>query len=260
MDKKIKLLIFFIFFLFLIPTVKAAPAIEDEKCADVNNIVDEYDGIVEEIEGFSCETIMSSSSSDSDTVAICSELYTKKAYLLSKLFKINDDNSSCSTSRFNEIIDENKDDCKPVLDSSIREISEIVMNFFYIIGPFLVILLGSLDFTKIVIASNPNEIKKNRKKFIRRLLAMVLLFLTPAIVNVITSFNFSGYSLDGNVYTCKRPFNYSVGHWDVVYVPQSSSTGDKYKSGPIVVNTQGTQAMLDAAAKLFEKFKIEGWT
>ena len=262
MNKKIKILMFFIFFLFLIPSVHAEPAYEDEKCSDVINAVDEYEGIVNEIDGLSCESIMSdNTSNDFDIIGSCNELYTKKTYLLSKLFKINEDAGSCSSGRLDQIIKENEDVCSPVLDSTIKDISDTVMNIFYILAPFLVIIFGSLDFAKIVVSTNPKEIQKNRKNFIRRLIAMVLLFLTPAIVNFITStINFSGYSLDGNVYSCKRPFNFSVGSWDVVYVPKTNTSGNKYKSGTITVNSQGTQAMLDAASQLFDKFKAEGWT
>lgn len=56
-----------------------------------------------------------------------------------------------------------------------------------IIAPFLVILLGSLDFFKSMIANDEKEMKKSRGKFIKRLIAFVLLIFLPFLVQLIFS-------------------------------------------------------------------------
>ena len=51
-----------------------------------------------------------------------------------------------------------------------------------IVSPFLVILFGSLDFIKAVMANDEKEMKKSREKFIKRLIAFgLLIILTFAI-------------------------------------------------------------------------------
>ena len=250
MKRRIKILVFFAFFVFLIPSVYAEePYVEENKCSDVGEMVNAYDGIMDQIESLKCSEIMgNNSSNDFDTIGKCSDLYTKKSYILSKIFKTNETVGVCASARFKEIIKENEEDCSSVLDSSIKTVSENIMNIFYIVAPFLVILFGSLDFAKIVVANNPNDIKKHRKNFVRRLVAMILLFLTPAIIRLIFSFNFSGYSLDGNVYVCKRPFNFSLGHWDVTYVPSVTQTTNKRgSSSTIGITSKGGQRMVDIA-------------
>ena len=255
MNRKLKAIVLLFFFFFLIPSVNAVtPAVEDEKCSDITEMVNEYDGIMGELDTNTCDTIMNDkSTNDSSTLSICSELYTKKSYLLSKMFKTNETVGDCATARFNEIIKENKNDCSPVLDSSIRETAETVMNYFYILAPFLVIIFGSLDYTKILVASNPDDIKKHRKRFIRRIIAMVLLFLTPYFLNFLfTYFNFSGHSLDGNVYACKRPFNFSIGHWDVTYVPSVTTNinnNNRSSSSTVGITSKGGQRMVDIALR-----------
>ena len=56
-----------------------------------------------------------------------------------------------------------------------------------IAAPFIIILLGSLDFFKSVIAGDEKEMKKSRGKFIKRLIAFILLIILPFIVQFIFS-------------------------------------------------------------------------
>ena len=262
MNKKIKVFIFIIFFFIITPSVYAAPTSEDEKCSDIIEMVDEYESITSELDSLACDRVMDdNSTNDFELLSSCNNLYSKKSYLLSKMFKTNETIGDCETTRFSEIINENKDECSPVLDSSIKDIADRVMNIFYIIAPFLVIIFGSLDFAKIVVSNNPNEIKKNRKNFIRRIIAMVLLFLSPALLKFIFNFNFSGYSLDGNVYACKRPFNFSIGHWDVTYVPTTPQTERRITSRTSsgISSTNG-QAIADAAKEIKEYVVANGYS
>lgn len=56
-----------------------------------------------------------------------------------------------------------------------------------IAAPFIVILFGSLDFIKAVMASDEKKMKETKGKFIKRLIAFVLLILLPFVVQFIFS-------------------------------------------------------------------------
>ena len=57
-----------------------------------------------------------------------------------------------------------------------------------IAAPFLVIVLGSFDYFKnILSAGNEDQMNKNRKNFRRRLIALIILILTPFIIKTIVS-------------------------------------------------------------------------
>ena len=51
-----------------------------------------------------------------------------------------------------------------------------------IIGPILVVVLGTIDYAKAVIASDEKKMQENKKKFPKRLIAGVLLLLVPFII------------------------------------------------------------------------------
>lgn len=60
-----------------------------------------------------------------------------------------------------------------------------VWNFITIGAPFLVIILGIVDYFKIVINTDSNAANKNKKNFTRRIIALILLILVPVIIKVI---------------------------------------------------------------------------
>ena len=59
------------------------------------------------------------------------------------------------------------------------------LGYVHIIVPILVLALGVFDFVKAMIASKEDDMKKAQKRFIIRLVAGVLVFLAPTIVNFI---------------------------------------------------------------------------
>ena len=69
-------------------------------------------------------------------------------------------------------------------DSLAYLINQILL-YVRIIVPILIILLGSLDFAKAVVAAKEDEMKKAQKTFVRRLIAGVAVFFAPVIVNLI---------------------------------------------------------------------------
>lgn len=54
-----------------------------------------------------------------------------------------------------------------------------------IIAPFLLIIFGSLDYFKAVIASDMEAMKKAKSKFPKRLIAFLLLLIIPSIISII---------------------------------------------------------------------------
>ena len=97
-------------------------------------MLDEYDAIVSQIENLQCGDTLEGSN-DTELLSTCENLYINKSYYLSILFREND-NNTCPSARLTEVVDANKDDCSLVLESSLKDIADRIMNIFYILAPF----------------------------------------------------------------------------------------------------------------------------
>ena len=64
-----------------------------------------------------------------------------------------------------------------------------------IAAPFIIILFGSLDFIKAVMASDEKKMKESKGKFIKRLIAFILFIVLPFVVQFIFS-NMGTYGSD----------------------------------------------------------------
>ena len=83
------------------------------------------------------------------------------------------------------------------LPSEIAGIIRAVFLILQICVPIGIIVMGSLDFAKAVIASDADKIKKNQKKFITRLITGALVFFVFVIVKFairITDTTSGGYA------------------------------------------------------------------
>lgn len=83
------------------------------------------------------------------------------------------------------------------LPSEIAGIIRAVFLILQICVPVGIIVMGSLDFAKAVIASDADKIKKNQKKFITRLITGALVFFVFVIVKFairITDTTSGGYA------------------------------------------------------------------
>ena len=69
-------------------------------------------------------------------------------------------------------------------DSIAYLVNEILKYPRYIV-PALVILLGTLDLFKAVIAGKEDEMKKAQKTFVKRIIIGVCVFLVPILINAI---------------------------------------------------------------------------
>ena len=57
-----------------------------------------------------------------------------------------------------------------------------------IVVPVLLVIFGSIDFLKAVVAQKEDEIKKGQQTFIKRLIAAVIVFFVVQVVQLIISF------------------------------------------------------------------------
>lgn len=97
-------------------------------------------------------------------------------------------------------------ECASIDDDVIKEISEI----FYLIGYIALtigIILGMLDFFKVLASGDNGELKKVAQKFVKRLLAIALFFVIPTLTKWIL--DLAGYS---NVDTCIEKTEANVCH------------------------------------------------
>lgn len=76
--------------------------------------------------------------------------------------------------------------CKAGSDTLfVFQIARNVIRILQIAVPFALIIWGSLDFFKAVIAGDDKEMKQKRKPFIQRVVAALIILLMPVIINVI---------------------------------------------------------------------------
>ena len=65
------------------------------------------------------------------------------------------------------------------------KIARWVVRILQFAVPFALIIFGSLDFFKAVIAGDEKEMKAKRKPFVQRVIAAVLVLILPTLVNLI---------------------------------------------------------------------------
>lgn len=86
----------------------------------------------------------------------------------------------------------------------LRIIGWVLVIFKFAI-PILIIALGAFDFGKAVVAEKEDEIKKQTKRLIYRVVAGVLIFLLPNIILFIFKVAVPGYETDkGQFDICEK--------------------------------------------------------
>lgn len=70
-------------------------------------------------------------------------------------------------------------------DESVAWLLQKILNYIKILGPMIAIVLGSLDFVKAIITSDEDSMKKSQKRFINRLIAAIILFFIPLLVEIL---------------------------------------------------------------------------
>lgn len=200
MKKRIKVI--FLFVLLLLPNVVLAEE-KDTSCSKVIQTLDDYKVAVSKLESIDCNNAVNTAD-----IKECNKNSLNRSYSLSKLLQYSEDYPDCTTSEIEKIIDENGSSCSGVFDSSLKKVTNNYLRIFYIIAPFLLIIFGSVDLFKILAMTSAEMANKAKKDLIKRVIAFVLLYLTPTIVNFIISLNGSEYNLKGNNYVCKNTVYY----------------------------------------------------
>jgi hypothetical protein len=238
--KRIKKIIIILFFVILLLPFTVVHA---EDCAKVQNSVNKLEELENTYDQMNCRE-----AAESLTLSECNTILVEKSRVLSKLFKYNDE-KTCSSIDLSSIIDRYSDDCSNEFSSEIKEISDTVMNIFFISAPFMILIFGSLDFFKIIVGSNPEQIKKNRSNFFKRLAAFLLLYLTPVIVRGI--FSITPYDLNGNTYICAQ---------EIDLTPKISSGAVRGKYGKRNYSSGNGQAIADSARDIKEFIVDNGFS
>lgn len=77
--------------------------------------------------------------------------------------------------------------CEALIGKSTIELINTIMKYIRIAVPLLLIGFGVSDFAIAVFSSKEEDTKKSREKFIKRIIAAVLVFLSPIFINLLLS-------------------------------------------------------------------------
>ena len=93
--------------------------------------------------------------------------------------------------------------------SNILNIAKFVLRAIQFIVPILLILWGTIDLVKSVVAGKEDDIKKNQKTLIKRVISAVIVFLIPVAVYALLNLLGASNNKDGakgtgsdNWYSC----------------------------------------------------------
>ena len=75
--------------------------------------------------------------------------------------------------------------CKERPMMAIMSITKLVLQVIRILVPIALIVLGSIDIGKAVVAGDEKKIKEAQKPFVKRIIAAVIVFLIPWLVDII---------------------------------------------------------------------------
>ena len=73
-------------------------------------------------------------------------------------------------------------------------LAKMVIKVLQLVVPIGLIIMGTIDMAKAVIAGGEKKMKEAQKPFIKRIIAAVIVFLIPIIVNMVLSFVTTGNS------------------------------------------------------------------
>lgn len=70
-------------------------------------------------------------------------------------------------------------------ECSVAWLINEILNYLKILGPFLVLILSSIDFLKAIITSDDESLTKAQKSLITRLILAAALFILPTLIKAI---------------------------------------------------------------------------
>lgn len=108
-----------------------------------------------------------------------------------EIITLNESNSSISTGaeKYKECVDVLGD---PTDSKSVAWLLQKLFNYIKVLGPILVILFSALDFTKTILASDEEAMKKAQKRLGIRLICAVGIYFLPIIITLILNIVFGG--------------------------------------------------------------------
>lgn len=92
---------------------------------------------------------------------------------------------NCTVDNDDPIFGNDFDSCDTLIGPNVMKYINTGMNYIKIIVPILVIAFGTFDFVRAVLSSSEDDMKKNQKTFVRRLIIALLIFLSPYLVNLL---------------------------------------------------------------------------
>lgn len=75
--------------------------------------------------------------------------------------------------------------CNGIFTPQAVELVREIMGYFQILGPSVLILLTAVDFGKAVMGQDDKDLSKSSGKILKRVVAMIALFLVPTFVRVL---------------------------------------------------------------------------
>ncbi len=73
------------------------------------------------------------------------------------------------------------------IDESVPNLVSMVVKVIHIAVPVLLVVMGSIDLVKGIMAQKEDEIKKGQQTFVKRLIVAVIVFFVIAIVKFVIS-------------------------------------------------------------------------
>lgn len=134
------------------------------------------------------------------------------------------------------ILDTVNRDCGWLPDQTIQLIANIYTIIKFLV-PILIIIMGSIDFLKAVMAQQDDQMKKAQSAFLQKVIAGALVFFVAVIVGwiikLIADLDTSGETTAGNTFTCLNLIlngGYSKNDKDYFTPDDNSSTDDNSNS------------------------------
>ena len=75
--------------------------------------------------------------------------------------------------------------CGDTAGGVIMDVVDKIITIIQIIVPILLIIFGSIDLAKAVMAGKEDEIKKSQMTFVKRAIAAVIVFFVPFVVRIL---------------------------------------------------------------------------
>lgn len=89
---------------------------------------------------------------------------------------------------------------------AVPKIVSIVYKVVHIAVPVVLVIIGMIDLTKSITSEKEDEIKKNQKLFIKRLITAAIIFFVFAVVKFLVSLIADGEDDKNNIIDCAECF------------------------------------------------------